>query len=59
MTDKLSERVHLNLTFEEAQYIDRMVVDGGFSSRSALIRSILREIIRDEFGESAAKVRAA
>ncbi len=32
----------------DAGYLDNMADEGGFASRSALIRSLLREIIEDD-----------
>jgi metal-responsive CopG/Arc/MetJ family transcriptional regulator len=52
--EKLTELVGVKFTAAEIKEIDLLLVDGGYRSRAELIRSIIREVIRDERASEAA-----
>jgi metal-responsive CopG/Arc/MetJ family transcriptional regulator len=45
---QLVHLVPLRLTADEIEYLDDMMVDGGWRSRAELIRSLVRSIIEDD-----------
>jgi Arc/MetJ-type ribon-helix-helix transcriptional regulator len=55
ITEKLPHKVSVGFTDQDIEAIDRMVREGDFVSRSALIRSLVRAIIDDDAAAEAAE----
>lgn len=55
-TRQLLHTVPVRLTNEDVEYLDDMMVEGGFRSRAELIRSLVRAIVEDD---KAAEQKAA
>lgn len=45
---RLNNQFVVRVTDSEAAFLDRMMAEGGYPSRNALVRSILQTIIEDE-----------